>query len=251
MSSIAIAGKGGTGKTTLAGLLVRCLVESGRTPVLAIDADPNSNLNEALGVDVDRTVVSAVEEVMDKKGELAAGITKERLLEYHLGDVLIEKNGFDLLVMGHTEGPGCYCTANNILRGFMDRLRKNYPYTVMDNEAGMEHLSRRTTREVDYLLITAGYDSVSLKTSGRIFEMAQKLKLKIKREYLVINETQPDADFEKNKYEIKLPLLGVIPYDNQVRELSLNGQPLINLSSSSAAIKAAKEIIEKLIIQRD
>ena len=197
MFSIAVAGKGGTGKTTLSALIIRNFLESNKRPILAVDADPNSNLNEALGLEIDRTLVSIVDKIMEKKEDIPAGVTKERLLEYHLQDALIESKGFDLLVMGHTEGAGCYCSANNLLKDFMEKLRENYRYLVMDNEAGMEHLSRRTTRNVDTLLIVANPTLVSLKSAQRIYEMTQKLKLKIKKAYLVLIENQPDSKLEE------------------------------------------------------
>lgn len=244
--TIAVAGKGGTGKTTVAALIIRNFLKSDCRPILAIDADPNSNLNEALGVKIDRTIVGTVEEIMDKKGDLPAGITKERLLEYHLEDALIESDGFDLLVMGHTEGPGCYCAANNMLRTFMEKLKKNYRYLVMDNEAGMEHLSRRTTRDVDALLIIANPAPVSLKSARHIYEMAQKLKLKIKNTYLVLNEIRSDSHSEKIR-DAGIPLLGNIPYDEEIERYSISGTPLLALPEDSFAMREVKKIMQNLL----
>ncbi len=245
--SIAVAGKGGTGKTTLSALIIATLLKSDRRPVLAVDADPNSNLNETLGVKIDRTVVSIVDGIMDKKEDIPAGMTKERLLEYHLQDALIESNGFDLLVMGHTEGPGCYCSANNLLRDFMERLKKNYNYLVMDNEAGMEHLSRRTTRDIDALLITANPAPVSLRTAQRIYEMASKLKLKIKKTYLVINEIQPPSKLEGEVEDTGISLLGNIPYDEEIKKCSINETSLLNLSEKLPSTRVVREMVRKLI----
>ena len=277
--TIAVAGKGGTGKTTLSALIISYLLRAGRKPVLAVDADPNSNLNEALGIKYDRTVVSTIDEIMSKKEELSPGLTKERLLELHFQDALVESPGFDLLVMGHTEGPGCYCHANNLLRGFMDKLKENYPYIVMDNEAGMEHLSRRTTRDVDLLLIIANPNPVSLRSARNIFKMTEKLDLAIKKSCLVINENRPgglnlqefipptshliplnpplqkgeeggfslDLSFPHvvsgNPEGLSLPLLGQIPYDQEVERYSIEGLSFLNLPSDSPAFQSIKSIL--------
>ncbi len=150
---IAMAGKGGTGKTTTAGLFLRYLVEHGKTPVLAVDADANSNFNEVLGLEVEMTVGQAREEM--KKGGGLVDITKDQLIEMRINQCLVEADGFDLISMGQPEGPGCYCAANNLVAHFMDVLAKNYPYILMDNEAGMEHMSRLTTHAVDLLVLVS------------------------------------------------------------------------------------------------
>ena len=244
MTTIALAGKGGSGKTTIAGLIVSYLLNSGKEPILAVDADPNSNLNEILGVDFNRTVVSTVDEIMEKKEEIPAGMTKERLLEFHLQDALVESRGFDLLVMGRTEGPGCYCRANDLLRSFMEKLVENYQYVVMDNEAGMEHLSRRTTKDVDALLIIANPTPVSLRSAERIHKISGELKLDIKKTYLVINELGMNLPAGNTK--LNLPLLGKIPYDEELLRVSMSGGSIFDLPEDSIARKAVFEIIAKL-----
>ncbi len=244
--TIAVAGKGGTGKTTLVALIIGHLLRSGKKPILAVDADPNSNLNEALGITFSQTVVSTVDEIMDKKEDLSPGITKERLLDYQLQDALVESKGFDLLVMGRTEGPGCYCHANNLLRDFMEKLKGNYRDVVMDNEAGMEHLSRRTTRDVDTLLIVANPTPVALRSAKRIQETAGKLKLKIKKNYLVLNETAGNSQGEEKMEDVGLPLLGRIPYDEEIMERSVKAKSLLDLPESSVALQAVTEIMGKL-----
>jgi CO dehydrogenase maturation factor len=250
MKTIALAGKGGSGKTTISGLIINYLLKTGKKPVLAVDADPNSNLNEILGVKFDRTVVSTVDEIMEKKEELPAGITKERLLEFHLQDALIESSGFDLLVMGRTEGPGCYCRANDLLRGFMDKLRENYPYIVMDNEAGMEHLSRRTTRDVDILIIVANPTPVSFKSAGRIYEASQKLKLNVKRNYLIVNEIGGQEGISQGRKEagmsLDLKVLGNIPCDEELLKASINGTSIFDLPETSVAMKAIDGLMQGL-----
>ena len=246
--TIAVAGKGGSGKTTLSALIIDLLLKSNRKPILAVDADPNSNLNEALGVKFDRTVVSTVDGMMGKKEDLPAGLTKERLLESHFQDALVESKGFDLLVMGHTEGPDCYCHANNLLRSFIDGLQQNYPYVVMDNEAGMEHLSRRTTRNADALLIVANPTPVSLRTARQIVEMPQNLKLGIKKSYLVINEeNEMHSRIPTEENKAGLTLLGRIPYDEEVEKCSVKIRPLFNLSEDSPARRAVSQILETLL----
>ena len=246
--TIAVAGKGGVGKTTLSALIIGHLLKSNQKPILAVDADPNSNLNEDLGVTFSQTVVTTVDEIMDKKEDLPAGVTKERVLEYQFQDALVESKGFDLLVMGHTEGPGCYCHANNLLRGFMEKLKGNYRYMVMDNEAGMEHLSRRTTRDVDTLLVIANPTPVALRSAKRIQETAEKLKLRIKKIYLVLNETGGDSRGEEKVEDVGLPLLGRMPYDEKVMERSIKAESLLDLPESSIALQAVKQIMGKLEI---
>ncbi|MBT9138390.1 MAG: Septum site-determining protein MinD [Syntrophomonadaceae bacterium] len=264
--TIAIAGKGGTGKTTLSALIISSLLRAGRKPILAVDADPNSNLNSALGIKYDRTVVSTVDKIMNKKEELSPGLTKERLLELHFQDAVVESQGFDLLVMGHTEGPGCYCHANNLLRGLMDKLKKNYPYIVMDNEAGMEHLSRRTTRDADLLFIIANPNPVSLRSARNIFKMTEKLNLSIKKSYLVLNQIIPlNPPLQKgeeggfsldlsspyvaggNPEEASLPLLGKIPYDKDVERYSMEGLSFLDLPPDSPAFQAVKDILSSFL----
>ncbi len=244
MTTIALAGKGGSGKTTMAGLIIACLLKKERGPVLAVDADPNSNLNEVLGVKCERTVVSIVNEVMEKKEELPAGITKERLLEFHFQEALVECRGFDLLVMGRTEGAGCYCRANHLLRGFMEKLTHNYAYTVMDNEAGMEHLSRRTTRDVDILMMIANPTPVSYKSAMRIYETAQKLELNVKKSCLVMNEIGAGLSWKKESSDLEV--LGKVPYDDELLKASVDGKSIFDLADNSLAKKAVNEIMGKL-----
>ena len=176
---IAMAGKGGTGKTTTAGMLLRYLVEHGKTPVLAVDADANSNFNEVLGLQVEMTVGQAREEM--KKGGGLVDITKDQLIEMRINQCLVETDGFDLIAMGQPEGPGCYCAANNLVAHFMDVLAKNYPYILMDNEAGMEHMSRLTTHAVDLLVLVSDPSWRGIQAVGRLKDLAQALKIVVGR----------------------------------------------------------------------
>ncbi len=251
---IAVAGKGGTGKTTLSALITTHFVQAGKTPILAVDADPNANLNEALGVEYDRSVVETVDEVMND-GAIPAGIPKSDFVEYQVHDALVESKGFDLLVMGHTEGPGCYCHANDLLRAFLDRLTVSYRYVLMDNEAGMEHLSRRTTRNLDALLLVANPTATSLRSVARIHKLVQKLNLNIKQNHLVLNHmnaAEPSgngAGYRKILDEIQaegLPLLGDVPYDAAVAERSVEARGVMDLPLDGAAMQAVGKLVDQL-----
>ena len=184
--TIAIAGKGGTGKTTLAGILVDLLRQAGASPILAIDADPASNLNTVLDLPLERTVGDIREDTSEKarSGRLEAGVAKQDLLDYEINASIVEGPGVDPLAMGRPEGPGCYCAANNMLRMIVDRISASYEYVVIDNEAGLEHLSRRTTRDVDVLLIMSDASMRGLTTAGRIVDLIDELKTDVGRHYL-------------------------------------------------------------------
>src|SRR5512143_645659 len=173
--SIALAGKGGTGKTTMAGLLLKYLLKRHKTPVLAVDADSNANLNEVLGVCVLDTLGNAREDM--KKGDVPSGMTKDVFMSMKLEQAVVESEGFDLIAMGRPEGSGCYCAANSLLVGFLEKLVDNYPYIVMDNEAGMEHVSRLTTKNVDLLLLISDPSRRGLQAALRINELARELNI--------------------------------------------------------------------------
>ena len=255
-STIAVAGKGGTGKTTLSALITTSLVKSGKTPILAVDADPNANLNEALGVTYDSTVVQTAEDVLQDHGNQPAGIARDRVIEYSLHDALVESQGFDLLVMGHGEGAGCYCHANDLLRGFLGKLTEGYAYVVLDNEAGMEHLSRRTARSMDVLLLVANPTVTSLRTVRRIHELVDKLKLNISDRYLVLSRLSPAmtgsgsgngvADELAAIEEAGLRLLTEVPYDEKVYEHSVSASGILNLPDDSSALAAVRSMIGQL-----
>ncbi len=238
--TLAVAGKGGTGKTTLAALLVEELRERG--PVLAVDADPNSNLGEALGIPVRRTIGQMRDELLEKIADLPPGVSKDQLLEMGLYECLAEEEGVDLLVMGHGEGPRCYCMVNHVLRRCVEALRRNYRYVVLDNEAGMEHLSRRTTQDVDALLIVAEPNPVSLRSARRISGIAKELKLRISQTFLVLNKVGEDFPVDMG-----IPVLGTIPYDAEVERLWAGGRPLRELPRHSPARLAVKKLLEELL----
>jgi len=244
--SIGLAGKGGAGKTTVAGLLIKYLVEKGKVPVLAVDADANANLNEVLGLEVHETIGDAREEM--KRG-VATGMTKDVFMEMKLEQALVEAEGYDLLVMGRPEGPGCYCAANTLLTNYLDRLIKNYAYVVMDNEAGMEHISRLTTNNVDLLLVVADASRRGIQAAARIVELTQQLPLTIRKKVFVVNQGKEgqEKEIKKSVKEFGLELSGVIPEDPLIREFDLNGKPNTQLTMKSEAVKAAFSIFERIL----
>jgi len=245
--SIALAGKGGTGKTTMAGLLIKYLVKNNKTPVLAVDADCNANLNEVLGVAVRDTLGNAREEM--KKGVVPGGMTKDVFMEMKVEESLVEADGFDLIVMGQPEGAGCYCAANTLLTGFMERLAGNYPYMVMDNEAGMEHISRLTTKNVDVLLIVSDPSRRGLLAALRIDELARCLNIGVGKSYMVINQTKepPSAKALEMIRAGGLELVGTVPDDPTVYEFDFNGRPTIEMPEDSVSVKAAFNIFDKIV----
>ncbi len=247
--SVAVAGKGGVGKTTVSALLVEVLRERGDGPILAVDADPNSNLGELLGFSNYKTIGSLREEILQRIADLPPGMSKELLLEQGLHECLVEGEGADLLVMGRGEGPRCYCMVNHILRKYIEALRKNYEYLVIDNEAGMEHLSRRTTQDVDILLLVAKPDPVSIRAALRIASLSQELELKIGKKILVLNDVGGEipevAERELKKADLELG--GVVPHDEEIFALALEGRPIRELSPTSPAKKAVAKLVEVLM----
>ncbi len=245
---IAVAGKGGVGKTTVAALVIRYLKNSGRGPILAVDADPNSNLAEALGLAIGQSLGTVREDFFESKGNLPPGMTKETYLEMKLHEALIEGEGIDLLVMGRPEGPGCYCYANHILRRHMDLLVRNYPFAVMDNEAGMEHLSRRTTQGVEHLLFLSDYSVKGIRTVGRIEALIRELKLSVRKKHLIIDRApfKIDEIFQQEIQKQGVPLLGTIPQDPLILEYDLQGKSLLDLPEESSAGQAVAAMMGRL-----
>jgi CO dehydrogenase maturation factor len=244
---IAMAGKGGTGKTTLAALLLRYLVEHGKTPVLLVDADANANLNEVLGLELRHTVGEAREEM--KKGADMVGMTKDQLIEMRINQCLVEADGFDLISMGQPEGPGCYCAANNLVAHYMEALAKNYPYIIMDNEAGMEHMSRLTTKDVDLLLLVTDPSWRGIQAARRLKDLADQLKIVVGQAVLVVNRTENGLS-ERAQKEIAtqgLDLAGLIPQDPLVAEYDREGRPTYNLPEDSVAWQATQVLLAKLL----
>lgn len=246
---VAVSGKGGVGKTTLAALLVRNLVDEGKKPILAVDADSNSNLDLALGVELRGTIGSVREDMAEKtrRGALPVGMAKQDILEMQIEQSLVETPGFDLVSMGRPEGPGCYCAINNMLRVFLDRLNKGYEYVVVDNEAGMEHLSRRTTRGVDVMFIVSDPSVRGVATAMRIRDLARRMEIGVSRFYLVISRVRGELG-SKLAAEIDgldIEMAGIIPDDPRVSRFDEEGVPLVELPADSASLRAVRSIMER------
>ncbi len=246
--SIALAGKGGTGKTTVAGMLIKYLIKNGKQPVLAVDADSNANLNEVLGLEVSGTLSQAREDM--KKGNVPSGMTKDVFMSMKLEQAVIEDKGYDLVVMGQPEGPGCYCAANTLVTGFMERLTRNYPYIVMDNEAGMEHISRLTTSNIDILLIVSDTSRRGLQAAMRIDALSKELNIGVGRSCLILNQAKeaPMQAVLDMLNTAELELSGTIPEDQTVYEFDLEGRATVELPEDNAAVQSAFSIFQKIVV---
>jgi CO dehydrogenase maturation factor len=244
--TIAVSGKGGTGKTTLAGMIIRFLLDKGKGPILAVDADSNTNLNEVLGVQI-RSTIGEAREMMKK--DVPVGMTKDIWFEYKVQETLTEAKGFDLIAMGRPEGPGCYCAANTLARKCLDLLTANYQYIVIDNEAGMEHFSRLTTRDVDLLFILSDSSQRGILTASRIRNLIRELGLRIVREVLVINRVhgEPGPEIYEEVKKQNLELGGILPADEEVYRYDAEGKPTFQLPLESKAVQSARRIFEKYI----
>jgi CO dehydrogenase maturation factor len=247
--SIAIAGKGGIGKTTLSALLVRALRESGIRPVLAVDADPNSNLSENLGVDSGRPLADIREVGSSPEGSPSSGIGRVRAVEDEIQRAITESDGFDLISMGRPEGPRCYCAVNNLLRKSLDSLSQNYAAIVVDNEAGMEHLSRRTTNNVDFLLIVANPTLPSVRAASRILALSNELPVAIGRRMLLINRLEPGGipiEVEKELYTFQIERLPDVPQDDDLEREGSAGHDVFLLPMKNPALLAVRNVVKIL-----
>jgi CO dehydrogenase maturation factor len=246
---IALAGKGGVGKTTVGALVVRYFVSRGISPVLAVDADPNSNLGETLGLEVTRTVGDIREDFMKDPQGVPSGMDKIVYLEMLMNQVLIEQKSFDLLVMGRQEGQGCYCMVNNILNRFAEELEKNYAYLLVDNEAGMEHLSRRTSGRVDMLLLVTDYALRGLRAVGRIREMLGDLKLGVSTIGLVVNRAPATLGkaFLDEAERIGVPILCSLPEDTNLLDFDMERRSLLELPDDSPAVAAVDRMMDTVL----
>lgn len=244
--SVALGGKGGTGKTTVAGLLIRYMIKNGMEPILAVDADCNSNLNEVLGVSLDGTLSDARE--MMKK-DVPTGMTKDIFMEMKMEQSLVEGNGFDLIAMGMPEGPGCYCAANNILSDLLDRLIKNYEYMVVDNEAGMEHFSRLTQKDIDLLILVSDPSRRGLTAACRIAELIRNLPMRVAETVLVVNQMQNSPDSWPQEV---LDIFGkdkviALPADPLLAQYDAEGKPSITLPDDAPIVKATEALFDRLL----
>ena len=244
--SVALAGKGGTGKTTMAGLLIKYLVEKGKKPVLAVDADANANLNEVLGLEVDDTLGDAREQM---RKNVDVGMTKDVFMEMKLQQAVVESEGYDLVVMGRPEGTGCYCAANTLLTQYLEKLIDNYPYIVMDNEAGMEHISRLTTNNIDLLIAVSDGSRRGIQAASRIIHLTDELNLNIGRKVLIVNRAVEGdkGTLEAAASDFGLEIAGQVPEDAGIKAFDLQGRPTIALDGENEAVKAANEIFEQII----
>lgn len=243
---IAVAGKGGVGKTTVSALLIMALHESTGKVVMAVDADPNSNLGEKLGIRVERTIGELREDLLRNVDSLPPGQSKQEYIEYQMRLATVEGEGFDLLSMGRPEGPGCYCYINNILRTFLDLAMDRYDYVVIDNEAGMEHLSRRTTMKMDVLAIVTDYTRVGMETAGRLLELAREMKVSIGSTALVVN-MMPEADnplLEHLIGESRFDEVVRVPRSEEVARRAVEDGSLSDLPISDPAYQAVQRLTQ-------
>lgn len=243
---IAVSGKGGTGKTTIAGLIIGYLIRKGKSPILAVDADANANLNEVLGISVGQTIGGIREKI---RTDVPSGMTKDVWFELKAEETLVETDKYDLLVMGRPEGTGCYCVANSLARHFIEVLTKNYQYIIIDNEAGMEHFSRLTTQDIDLLFIVSDHSVRGLQAARRIFDLIEELKLAISRKVVLISKVEKDGDprLEVEAKRLHLEVAGYIPYDENISQRDREGKATYNLPESSPAVRGMKTILDALI----
>jgi len=242
---IAMAGKGGTGKTTIAALLVRIIKEKKLGTILAVDADPNSNLGEVLGLKVQESIGSIVDEIGANPQIVPVNMGKDAFIEYRVQTAVLEGEGFDLLTMGRPEGPGCYCYVNNSLRNCLEKLINDYDFVIIDNEAGLEHLSRRTTRKVDNLVVISDATSVGLRSAKRIAELTRELNIKTKNEFMILNRSNTNGNDNLTK-ESGLDLLGVLARDPEIEDLSNKGSAIINLKDNNVTLTSLRKLGEKI-----
>jgi CO dehydrogenase maturation factor len=244
--TIAVAGKGGTGKTTLSGLLVRHLVENKGGKILAIDADPSSNLHLVLDLKLSQTVGDIREE---SRAGVTPGTTRQDWLGYAVRMAVEEGDDFDLLAMGRPEGQGCYCAANHMLRNIIDGINQGYDWVIMDNEAGMEHLSRRTTKDVDHLLLVSDASMRGMVAAEAMVGLSKELEINVRNAYLIVNRVQGDLtpELRAKADAMGVPLLATLPYDPLVAQYDSQGRALIELPEDAMLSRAVAEVASRLI----
>ena len=258
--TIALAGKGGVGKTTIAGMVIKYLAQNQTGSILAIDADPSSNLNMVLGLDLEWTVGDIREDMLAQvksslteggaaMGVMPGGASKREYLDYHIRSSLAEGSRFDLIAMGRGEGQGCYCAVNHNLREVIDGMSKHYAFVVIDNEAGMEHLSRRTTRDVQHLLIVSDPTQRGLVAAQRIADMRKELDINIENTYLIINRLRGEMPLELKDFTDKMdvPLLNTIPADDDLSAFEFSGRPLVELGDESPVYQAVAKVMGSIL----
>jgi len=259
-TTIALAGKGGVGKTTVAGMIIKYLAQNQTGSILAIDADPSSNLNMVLGLDLEWTIADIREGMLEQvksslsnggaaMGTMPGGVSKRDYLDYHVRSSLAEGSRFDLIAMGRGEGQGCYCAVNHNLREVIDGMSRHYAYVVIDNEAGMEHLSRRTTRDVQHLFIVSDPTQRGLVAAQRIADMRKELDINIEKSYLIINRLRGEMPVELTAFtgKMNLPPLGTIPADDDLAAFEFSGRPLVELGDESPVYQAVEEMMRQIL----
>ena len=249
MKTIAISGKGGTGKTTVAALTVRWLKEQGIRSILAVDADSNVNLNDLLGVEITETVGSIREEMKQSIHNLPGGMTKQEFLEFKINAGLVEGPGFDLIAMGRPEGPGCYCYANNLLRDILDTMSRHYTYVVIDNEAGMEHLSRRTTQNIDHMMIVSDPSKRSINAAGKIINLIKTLDVQVGEIAFILNRSfNGRLETLDELLEVEgIREFATLPEDETLRAMDLVGETIWSIGTDSIAYKALSLALTQLV----
>jgi CO dehydrogenase maturation factor len=259
-TTIALAGKGGVGKTTIAGMVAKYLAETQSGAILAIDADPSSNLNMVLGLDLEWTVGDIREGMLADvqksimqggaaMGTLKDGVSKHEYLDYEVRSSLSEGDRFDLIAMGRSEGPGCYCAVNHNLRDVIDSISKSYRYVIIDNEAGMEHLSRRTTRDVDHLLVVSDPTQRGISAAERIAALRNELDINIKNTYFILNRLggEMPPPLQERIDAMEIPFLGVVPANQELTNFEFSGRPLVELGTKSPVYRAVAKMMEKIL----
>lgn len=257
--TIALAGKGGVGKTTIAAMVIKYLIQNRPGALLAIDADPSSNLNMVLGLELEWTVGDIREDLLTQvkssltaggaaMGSLQGGMSKRDYLDYEIRSSVAEGDRFDLIAMGRSEGPGCYCAVNHNLRDVIDSISKNYRYIIIDNEAGMEHLSRRTTRDIQHLLVVSDPTQRGLVAAERIAELRNELNIGVENAGLIVNRLvgAMPAPLADHINQMTIPLLGTVPADNQLIEFEFSGRPLVELGDESPVYQAVAGVMQEI-----
>lgn len=246
--NIAVAGKGGSGKTSITSLVIRYLMKKGPGPILAVDADPNANLGDSLGLSLHKTIGSIIATFNEEKINIPAGMTKEAYLEFRLNDAMVESKGLDLVTMGRGEGADCYCYPNLLLRKFLDNLSGSYAYVVMDNEAGMEHLSRRTTQNIDELFLISDHSVKGVRTLARLRDLITELKLVVKRQSVIINFVPNGIDplLSEEMSRLGIEPAAIVPLDKTISEYDLNSKSLLELPDTAAS-RTVDDLMDKLL----
>lgn len=244
--TIAIAGKGGTGKTTIASLLISQLAKEKKGKILGIDADPNSNLAESLGLKVKEDISSIVDSIAKDPQQIPAGMSKDTFIDFRLQTNILENDCFDLLTMGRPEGPGCYCYVNNLLRGLIKKLSDSYDYVIIDNEAGFEHLSRRTMRKADALLVVCDTSQAAIRAAERIKNLINELDIQAPKKLLVLNRFTIGFDQDRIK-KTGLEVAGILSEDKGILDLNQHGKSVSLLDENSASLQEIKRILDKAL----